>query len=92
MMAALNLKSKGRIRALLDGLEERRFIRRLKGKSRAIELVHRDVSLSSVSTEALLDELRRRIDQDTVRDTLPWLSAQSRGRPQLATAQTFNRT
>lgn len=41
---ALNLSSKSGVSRLIVGLEERGFIRRLPGRSRALELVARDSS------------------------------------------------
>lgn len=41
MRAALGLASKGGVHRLIDGLEERGFIRRLRRKARAIEVVRR---------------------------------------------------
>jgi repressor LexA len=56
---ALGLAGKSGVFRLLDGLEERGFIRRLPNRVRAIELIDRS-PLAHVPTEALRAELERR--------------------------------
>lgn len=71
MMIALRLKSKSGVHRLINGLEERGFIRRIKNRARTIELVERPpvqaveiahvpASLRSRSTADLIVELRSR--------------------------------
>lgn len=55
----LGLASRSSASRLLDGLEERGFIRRLPNRARCIEIVDRS-PLAHVSTEDLRAELERR--------------------------------
>ena len=43
MKSAVNLKSKSGIHRLITSLEERGFIKRLKHKARAMEIINKDI-------------------------------------------------
>jgi repressor LexA len=63
MRLALGLRSKSGVHRLIEGLEERGFIRRVPNRARAIELVpnpHLPRTLSGFGTTELAREARRR--------------------------------
>ena len=68
MMGELGLASKSGVYKLLNSLEERGFIRRIRNRPRAIELIEQpslslglgNAELASFSTVELREELRRR--------------------------------
>ena len=70
MRIAVGLKSKSGVARLIDALEERGFIRRMRNRARAIEVVPREFvpsvivpqskTLRDVSTDDLLVEVRSR--------------------------------
>ena len=53
MKEAVNLKSKSGIHRLISSLEERGFIKRLKHKARAMEIVNKNSTLLENSTNSI---------------------------------------
>ena len=53
MKSAVNLKSKSGIHRLITSLEERGFIKRLKHKARAMEIINKDIKENSASTDSI---------------------------------------
>lgn len=65
MKEALDLKSKSGVHRLITALEERRFIRRLPNRARALEVATPGAQLAHFSTDALRAEIARRESQRT---------------------------
>jgi len=61
MAAAIGLRSTSGVTRLLDGLEERGFIRRLRGRARAVEVI-RSLDMTVVIPADLAIELRNYAD------------------------------
>ena len=53
MKSAVNLKSKSGIHRLITSLEERGFIKRLKHKARAMEIINKDTTNNNPSADSL---------------------------------------
>ena len=53
MKSAVNLKSKSGIHRLITSLEERGFIKRLKHKARAMEIINKDIIENSATTDTI---------------------------------------
>lgn len=66
MRVALGISSKSGVHRLLVALEERGFVRRIKNRARAVELIDRDnvlpppTDLGGVPSSILMAELERR--------------------------------
>tara|TARA_B100000575_G_scaffold288238_1_gene287941 strand:+ start:1139 stop:1762 length:624 start_codon:yes stop_codon:yes gene_type:complete len=53
MKEAVNLKSKSGIHRLITSLEQRGFIKRLKHKARAMEIIEKDININNFNLESI---------------------------------------
>ncbi len=58
MKQSLNLKSKSGIHRLITSLEERGFIKRLKHKARAMEIINKD-NIADENPDLVIDSMRQ---------------------------------
>lgn len=69
MQTAMDLRSKSGVVRLLNGLEERGYIRRIRNRARALEIVERPQSTVTLNTEILTLTDRYAAEHRISRDT-----------------------